>query len=117
MILAQPLDTRKKPEFRDLDLDVGNIQVRFDGAGTFDYVVEFAVNILPNLLRYQIVDALEGPIIEKIQQELNKINVEEMIKQELPKVDEMQETGFKLSALQIQNEDEESYGDDDFFNF
>ncbi|CAH2099579.1 unnamed protein product [Euphydryas editha] len=117
LILAQPLDTRKNPIFRDLDLDVGNIQVRFDGAGTLDYVIEFAVNILPNLLRYQIIDALEGPIKERIQQELNKLNVEEIIKQELPKVDEMQESGFKLSALHIPSTIDETYDEDDFFNF
>ncbi|XP_045451070.1 uncharacterized protein LOC123659954 [Melitaea cinxia] len=115
IVLAQPLDTRKKPVFRDLDLDIGNIQVRFDGAGTLDYVIEFAVNILPNLLRYQIMDALEGPIREKVQQELNKLNVEEIIKQELPKVDEMQESGFKLSALHTPSTVDEPYDEDDFF--
>lgn len=117
MVLAQPLDTRKKPEFRDLDLEVGNIQVRCDGAGTLDYVIEFAVNILPNLLRYQIMDALEGPLKERVQQELNKINVEEMIKQELPKVDQVQETGFKLSQLRGEETVKQSFDDDEFFNF
>ncbi|CAK1548666.1 unnamed protein product [Leptosia nina] len=118
IILGQPLDTRKKPEFRDLDLEVGNIQVRFDGAGTIDYVVEFVVNILPNLLRYQIMDALETPIKEKVQIELDKINVEDMIKQELPKIDEMQEGGFKLSALVVsETKEETTYDDDEFFNF
>ncbi|CAG4921404.1 unnamed protein product [Colias eurytheme] len=118
VILAQPLDTREKPEFRDLDLEVGNIQVRFDGAGTIDYVVELVVNILPNLLRYQIMDALETPIKEKVQQELNKINVEEMIKQELPKVDQMQEGGgLKLSTLIASESKEEPYDEDEFFNF
>ncbi|XP_041974216.1 uncharacterized protein LOC121729684 [Aricia agestis] len=117
IVLGQPLDTRKKPEFRDLDLDVGNIQVRFDGAGTLDYAVEFIINILPNLLRYQIVNALEGPIQDKIQQELNSINVEEMIIDELPKIDELQENGFKLDALKPTALKEDMYGDDDFFNF
>lgn len=117
IILAQPLDTTQKPQFRDLDLEIGNIQVRCDGAGTLDYVIEFAVNILPNLLRYQIMDALEGPIKEKVQQELNKLNVENMIKQELPKINQMQEQGFKLSALRGSVEKEEPYDTDEFFNF
>ena len=117
IILAQPLDTRKKLQFRDLDLEVGNIQVRFDGAGTLDYIIEFVVNILPNLLRYQIMDALEGPIKERVQQELNKINVEEMIKDNLPKIDEMQQSGFKLSALRVTSDKEEPYDEDEFFNF
>ncbi|RVE47053.1 hypothetical protein evm_008335 [Chilo suppressalis] len=117
LILAQPLDTRKKPEFRDLDLEVGNIQVRCDGAGTLDYVIELVVNILPNLLRYQIMDALENPIKEKMQQELDKINVEETIKQELPKLDEMQEQGLKLSSLKSPETNEGPFDEDEFFNF
>ncbi|XP_053601775.1 uncharacterized protein LOC128670266 isoform X1 [Plodia interpunctella] len=117
LILAQPLDTRERPEFRDLDLEVGNIQVRCNGAGTLDYVIEAGVNILPNLLRYQIMDALEGPLKERIQQELDKINVEETIKQELHKVDEMQEQGFKLSSLKTNEVTHEPYDEDEFFNF
>ncbi|XP_073947386.1 uncharacterized protein [Choristoneura fumiferana] len=117
IVLAQPLDTRNCPEFRDLDLEIGNIQVRCDGAGTLDYVIELFVNVLPNLLRYQIMDALEGPIRDKVQQELNKINVEETIKQELPRIDEMQEEGFKLSSLKDSPTSVTSYDEDDFFNF
>ncbi|CAG9107173.1 hypothetical protein JYU34_011201 [Plutella xylostella] len=119
LVLAQPLDTRKRPQFRDLDLEVGNIQVRCDGAGTLDYVIEFVVNVLPNLLRYQIMDAVEGPVKEKVQQELNKINVEEIIKEELmPKADLLQEQGFKLSSLKdLPVDAAEEYNVDDFFNF
>lgn len=117
IILGQPLDTRKKPEFRDLDLEVGNIQVRCNGAGTLDYVIEFAVNVLPNLLRYQIMDAIEGPIKEKVQLELNKINVEEMITQKLPEFDQMQDKGLKLSSLIETDTVEEPFDEDEFFNF
>ncbi|XP_026764240.2 uncharacterized protein LOC113522675 isoform X2 [Galleria mellonella] len=117
IILAQPLDTRNRPQIRDLDLEIGNIQVRCDGAGTLDYIIEAVVNILPNLLRYQIMDAIEGPLQDKIQEELNKINVEETIKQELHKVDEMQEQGFKLSNLKANDIQETPYDEDDFFNF
>lgn len=64
--------------------------MRSDGAGTFDYVIEFLVNILPNLLRYQIMDALENPIKTKIQDEMNKINVEKLIKDNIPAFEKMQ---------------------------
>ncbi|XP_063547402.1 uncharacterized protein LOC134754875 isoform X1 [Cydia strobilella] len=117
VVVAQPLDTREKPQFRNVDLEVGNIQVRCNGAGTLDYLIEFVVNILPNLLRYQIMDALEGPIKEKIQAELNKTNVEETIKQELPELDKMQAQGLKLSAIRGAPTTAESYDEDDFFNF
>jgi hypothetical protein len=112
LILAQPLDTRKKPEFRDLDLEVGNIQVRCNGAGTLDYLIEAVVNVLPNLLRYQIMDALE-----EMQQKLNKFDVEDTIKQELPRLDAMGAEGFKLSNLKASNVQEEPYDEDEFFNF
>ena len=49
--LAQPLDTRKRATLEELELELGNIQARFHGARTLDYLVEASVNILPNLLR------------------------------------------------------------------
>lgn len=116
VVLNQPLDVRKRPKLKDLQIEIGNLQMRSDGAGTIDYILEFAVNILPNLLRYQIVDALDWPLRSKIQEELDKINVEETIKQELlPKIYEIQKTGFKLSSLRAVIED--SNDDDEFFNF
>ena len=117
IVMAQPLDTRKKPKFRDIDLEVGNIQVRCNGAGTIDYVLEFTVNVLPNMLRYQIMDALEGPLKERVQQELDKINVEEEIKENLPKIDEMDRTGFKLSDLKDSVAENGPFDEDEFFNF
>lgn len=61
-------------------------KVRSDGAGTFDYVIEFLINIIPNILRYQLMDALENPVKAKIQDEMNKINVENLIKSNVEKV-------------------------------
>lgn len=116
-VIGQPLDTRKKIQFRDIDLEIGNIQVRFDGTGTLDYVVEFLVNVLPNLLRYQIMDAMEGPLKERIQQELNTINSEELIKAKLPEIDAMQNKGFKLSSLRNSDVNDQPFGEDEFFNF
>ncbi|XP_049887811.1 uncharacterized protein LOC126382111 [Pectinophora gossypiella] len=115
VVIAQPLDTRNKPILEEFHLDVGNIQARCDGAGTIDYIIEFAVNILPNLLRYQIVAALEGPLVTYLQNELNAVDVEEEIKMALPRIDELAETDFKLSMLRGDNI--ETYDEDDFFNF
>ncbi|GBP12975.1 hypothetical protein EVAR_71607_1 [Eumeta japonica] len=77
---------RKRPVINDLQIDLGNIQVRCDGAGTLDYIMEFVVNILPNLLRYQIMDALENPIKMRIQEKFNTIDVEQAIKDNIEKV-------------------------------
>ena len=69
-------------------------QVRCDGAGTLDYITEFLVNILPNLLRYQIMDAIEKPIKIRIQEVMNNIDVENIIKTKLP---EFEKKGFNIS--------------------
>ncbi|XP_055636099.1 uncharacterized protein LOC129775402 [Toxorhynchites rutilus septentrionalis] len=89
----QPLDLRRKPKLYDLQLELGNIQVRCDGAGTLDYVIEAVVNILPNLLRYQIMDAIENPLKARIQEKLDCVNVEQMIKKH---VLEYEKQGFDM---------------------
>lgn len=89
------MDTRNPPQLEDIQLELGNIQIRCNGAGTFDYLIEFAVNVVPNLLRYQIMDAVESPIKMRIQETLNTINVEQVIHENLPKLDEQQRNGFK----------------------
>ncbi|XP_003708008.1 uncharacterized protein LOC100880845 [Megachile rotundata] len=85
---GQPIDTRKKPRIEELDLELGNIQARIHGAGTIDYLLEASINVLPNLLRYQIMDAIEGPLKRRIQVELNKINVEKLIYEKIPNIEE-----------------------------
>lgn len=82
--VSQSLDTRRRPQINDLQLELGNIQVRCDGAGTLDYITEFAVNVLPNLLRYQIMDAIEGPVRQRIQQLFDRIDMEREIRERVP---------------------------------
>ncbi|KYN06157.1 PREDICTED: uncharacterized protein LOC108783225 [Cyphomyrmex costatus] len=86
--LAQPLDTRKRAALEELELELGNIQARFHGARTLDYLVEASVNILPNLLRYQIMDAIEGPLKRRIQEELDKVDMEKLIDEKIPVIEE-----------------------------
>ncbi|XP_018326979.1 uncharacterized protein LOC108738193 isoform X3 [Agrilus planipennis] len=95
VVVEQNVDVRKGPILDDIQIELGNIQVRFDGAGTVDYLIEFGVNILPNLLRYQIMDALESPIKSRIQETLDRVNMEQVIHQNLPKLDEQQAKGFQ----------------------
>lgn len=94
IIASQSTDTRNNPVLEDIQLELGNIQIRFDGAGIADYAIELMINVLPNLLRYQIMDALETPIKMRIQEVLNTVNVEQTIKEQLPKLDEQQKNGF-----------------------
>lgn len=92
--ISQALDTRKKPHINDLQIDLGNIQVRCDGAGTVDYIMEFVVNVLPNILRYQIMDAIENPLKTRIQEKFNQIDVENAIKENILK---FQQSGRNFS--------------------
>lgn len=66
------------------------MQIRSDGAGTLDYALEFLINVIPNLLRYQIMDALENPAKLKIQEAMDQINVEMIIKDKIPTFEKMQ---------------------------
>lgn len=86
--LGQPLDTRKRPSLEELNLELGNIQARVHGAGTIDYLMEASINVLPNLLRYQIMDAIEEPLKRRIQLELNKVDVEKLIYEKIPDIEQ-----------------------------
>ncbi|XP_063995360.1 uncharacterized protein LOC135172860 [Diachasmimorpha longicaudata] len=86
--LSQPLDTRKRASLEELNLELGNIQARIHGAGTLDYLMEAGINVLPNLLRYQIMDAIEGPIKKRLQDELDKVDVEKLIHEKIPEIEE-----------------------------
>lgn len=97
--ITQPLNLSKKLQINDLQLDLGNIQIRCSGLGTADYLVEFFVNVMPNLLRYQIMDALEKPLMRKIQEYTDKINVETLVKD---KLDEYQKTGAVKMELNVE---------------
>lgn len=90
--VTQPMDTRLAPYLNEFGLSVGNIQLRMDGAGTLDYLAEALVNIIPNILRNKIVDAMELPIKKRIQDFLDKVNVQEKIEQRIPPIiDKMME--------------------------
>ncbi|XP_015111892.1 uncharacterized protein LOC107037713 [Diachasma alloeum] len=86
--LSQPLDTRKRASLEELNLELGNIQARIHGAGTLDYLMEAGINVLPNLLRYQIMDAIEGPLKKRLQDELDKVDVEKLIHEKIPEIEE-----------------------------
>lgn len=73
------------------------LKVRSDGAGTFDYVIEFVINVLPNLLRFQIMDALENPAKARIQEEMNRINVERFIRNNIPTFEKMGRKNTELT--------------------
>ncbi|KAK9889045.1 hypothetical protein WA026_004326 [Henosepilachna vigintioctopunctata] len=84
---SQSANTDIPPKLEDIQLDLGNIQIRFDGTGSLDYLVELGINVLPNLIRYQIMDALEGPLKARIQEALNRVNIRSLIVENADKID------------------------------
>lgn len=80
-IIMQPFNLSKRLQIENLQLDLGNIQVRSNGLGTADYLIEFFVNVFPNLLRQQIVDSIEKPLTKRILQITDKIDVEQIAKE------------------------------------
>ncbi|XP_072388619.1 uncharacterized protein [Diabrotica undecimpunctata] len=87
IIASQNMDTSHPPTLDDIQLELGNIQMRFNGLGNMDYLIEFGVNILPNVLRYQIMDAIEKPVKFKIQEALDRVNVERIIMKNVDQLD------------------------------
>lgn len=81
--VQQPANLDLLPSIDKIDLDVGNIAVLSDGAGTLDYVVEAVFNIVPNIFRKQIIDSLEYPVCKAIEEEMRKLKLEEMIEENL----------------------------------
>jgi hypothetical protein len=82
--VGQPANLDKPTTIDKIDLEVGNIAVYSDGLGTMDYVLEILVNILPNLLRKQIVDFLEEPLKEYVEEEVRKaVEIEKIIEKQL----------------------------------
>lgn len=97
--VTQPLDLTQKLIVNDLRFDLGNIQIRSSGLGTVDYLIELFVNVLPNLLRYQIMSALEKPMIKKLQEFTDRIDVEKLLKEKLR---EYKETGSVKLDLNVE---------------
>ncbi|KAF4514092.1 UNVERIFIED_CONTAM: hypothetical protein B566_EDAN019011 [Ephemera danica] len=85
--ILQTLNVQRGPRIDKLKLKIGNIQTSVDGAGTLDYIAEFMLNVLPNVLRYQLVALAEDPLRKRVQDRLNLINVEELILEHLQQLE------------------------------
>lgn len=101
----QSLNVRKTPKLETLKISVGNIQLRSDGLGTMDYVLELVANILPNILRYQIVDALEGLLKQRLQDNLNLIDIEREIRSRLKQLENITDKNADPNTVIYDDED------------
>uniref|UniRef100_A0A0A9Z8L6 Mite allergen Lep d 7 n=1 Tax=Lygus hesperus TaxID=30085 RepID=A0A0A9Z8L6_LYGHE len=101
----QSLNVRKTPKLEDLKVSVGNIQLRSDGLGTVDYLMELVANVLPNLLRYQIVDAMEGLLRQRLQENLNLIDIEREIRSHMKELEGITDPDADGNTVFYEDED------------
>ena len=85
--INQSIDSRKPPILEDLQVETGPVNVKMDRNGNFDYLVELLAPMLPKMLRYLLIDALEDPIRDMIQRDvLSHISIEQIIEENMPSI-------------------------------
>jgi len=82
--LAQPLNLSQKPRIEDLDIDLGTLTLRSEGAGSLDYAFELGVNSFPNLFKNIIIDAIEHPLMWAIGGQLRELDMEQLVLDKIP---------------------------------
>lgn len=85
----QSLDVRKKPQLESLDLHLGWVKVDIDSSMALHSMVQGTINAFPRLIKHMIVDTLEKPLKNKVQEILNKIDVESFVDINLPRLDNL----------------------------
>ena len=82
--LKRPLNVDLPTTIEDFEMELGAVSMVSEGGWYLDYVVQFAANIVPNLLRGVIMDALEYVIQSYAQQYLDEMDLEQIIFDNLP---------------------------------
>lgn len=73
-------------------------QARSSGAGTMDYIIEFAVNLGFNSFRGVILRAIEKPVTAVIQGELDKLDIEAIVEQKLAEMAAQEDSKNELDS-------------------
>ncbi|XP_037079649.1 uncharacterized protein LOC119100677 [Pollicipes pollicipes] len=82
--LAQPLNLSQKPRIEDLDIHLGTLTLRSEGAGSLDYAFELGVNGFPNLFKNIVMDAIERPLMWAIGSQLQELDMEQIVLDNIP---------------------------------
>jgi len=96
--MKQSANIQKKPRLEVAQLKLGNIQARSSGAGTMDYIIEFAVNLGFNSFRGVILRAIEKPVTAVIQGELDKLDIEAIVEQKLAEMAAQEDSKNELDS-------------------
>ncbi|KAI5700436.1 hypothetical protein M8J76_000526 [Diaphorina citri] len=71
----QSVNINNKPILDDIDLRVGKIHINHTGLKSFDIIINSIVNnYIPDILKFLIIDSIEGPLKVKIQEVLPKLD-------------------------------------------
>ncbi|XP_018021612.1 uncharacterized protein LOC108677835 [Hyalella azteca] len=79
----QSADVRHPPQLRRIQITLGNFRLVGSGESSFSYLLEAAVNTLPNALRGTISSAIQPTLHKIIQQRLYSLDIEELIEKRL----------------------------------
>jgi hypothetical protein len=79
--LQQSVNLDKKPTVDSINLTLGHASIISDGMGAVDYILEMIFNVVPNMFRQRIADAAEYPLSQAIEDELRKLNIEELVEE------------------------------------
>ncbi|XP_045599183.2 uncharacterized protein [Procambarus clarkii] len=79
--LHQRAHMRSPPVLRTLDGKIGNMEFRSSGMGSFDYLLEAAINILPNVFRNEILNRFEPQLWKAVQEQLNTVDLRQALLQ------------------------------------
>jgi len=77
--LSRPMNIDLPTTIEDLDIELGAVSMIFNGGWYLDYVVQFVANVVPNLLRGVIMDAVEYVIQSYAQRYLDELDLERII--------------------------------------
>lgn len=80
---TQSADVRHPPVLNRIHITLGNFRLLSAGESTLSYILEAAVNGLPNALRNTILTKLEPRLHQIIQRRLNTLDIQDLIEKRL----------------------------------
>jgi len=79
--LQQSANLENKPTVESVNMTLGQASIISDGMGAVDYILEMIFNVVPNMFRQRIAEAAEYPVSQAIEDELKKLNIEELVEE------------------------------------
>lgn len=68
-----------KTRVESLEMKIGTVSIRSKGTGTLKYIMETFLNVVPDSFRQKIKDAAHYRLLQLIEKEVEKIDLEEIV--------------------------------------